>query len=118
MLINLAAWFFFLLALAIDPQFVLTAIGLGLVVGRLLKRAQPSPAPTVQEQTTPNGVPILNEDWIGEEVLDIDDDLVPPTIRAHGARFRNPARYVIEAGPGEYVLYGADGELLDLCCLK
>ena len=118
MFINLVGWLFFLLALAIYPHFVLAAMGLGLVVGWLLRRTQPSPAPTVREQTTPNGLPILNEDWVGEEVLSIDDARIPPTIQAHGARFRNPARYVIEVGPGEYVLYGADGELLDLCCLK
>ncbi|WP_449371596.1 hypothetical protein [Thiomonas sp.] len=61
---------------------------------------------------------ILNEDWENEEVLDIDDPRIPDAIRDFGAGFRNPARYVIDLGHGEYVLYGADGELLDLCYLK
>ena len=47
----------------------------------------------------------------------MDDPRVPQVIREHGARFRNPARYVI-AVDGEYLLYGADGELLDLCRLR
>ena len=60
---------------------------------------------------------ILNEDWEGEDVWYVDDPRVPPSIRDHGARFRNPARYVISVD-GDYLLYGADGELLDLCCLR
>ena len=60
---------------------------------------------------------ILNEDWEGEDVWFVDDPRVPQVIREHGARFRNPARYVI-AVDGEYLLYGADGELLDLCRLR
>jgi len=61
---------------------------------------------------------ILNEDWVNEEVLDIDDPRIPQAIRDFGAAFRNPARYVIDLGHDEYALYGADGELLDLCFLK
>lgn len=49
---------------------------------------------------------ILNEDWEGEDVWYVDDPRVPPSIRDHGARFRNPARYVI-AVDGDYLLYGA-----------
>jgi hypothetical protein len=68
--------------------------------------------------TSRNGLPALNEDWIGEDVLSIDDPWIPPAVQAHGARFRKPARYVIELGPDEYALYAADGELLDLCFLE
>lgn len=35
-----------------------------------------------------------------------------------GMRFRKPARFVIDLGRGEYVLSAADGEVLDLVCLK
>lgn len=61
---------------------------------------------------------LLNEDWIGEDVWAIDDPRVPEEIRAHGAGFRNPACYVIALGDDEFALYGGDGELLDLCCLR
>jgi len=60
----------------------------------------------------------LNPDWEGEEVLDIDDPAVPEEIREFGRRFRNPARYVIHLGWDEYLLYGADGELLDMVFLE
>ena len=53
-----------------------------------------------------------------EEVMDIDDPRVPEEIRGHGMRFRKPARFVIDLGRGEYVLSAADGEVLDLVCLK
>ena len=53
-----------------------------------------------------------------EEVMDIDDARVPESIRAHGKRFRKPARFVVDLGNGEYVLSAADGELLDLVYLK
>lgn len=61
---------------------------------------------------------ILNEDWRGEDVWSIDDPRVPAEVRKHGARFRNPAAWVVEVAPGEYTLYAADGELLDACRLK
>jgi hypothetical protein len=54
---------------------------------------------------------------MGERIR-TSDSCVPPAVQAHGARFRKPARYAIELGPGEYALYTADGELLDLCFLE
>ena len=56
----------------------------------------------------------MNEDWIGEEVLDINDSRFPDTLREHGARFKNPARHVIVIEEGAYILYAEDGELLDI----
>lgn len=53
-----------------------------------------------------------------DELIDIDDPVVPEEIRAHGARFKNPARYVADLGNDEYVLYAQDGELLDMVYLK
>jgi len=53
-----------------------------------------------------------------EELLDIDDYRVPDSIREHGRRFRNPARFAVELGQGEYLLYAEDGELLDMVYLK
>lgn len=61
---------------------------------------------------------MLNEDWVGEVVLAIDDPEVPEAVRRHGARFHNPTRYVIDLGNGDHLLYAADGELLDLCSLE
>ena len=53
-----------------------------------------------------------------EEVMDIDDPRVPEAVRQHGLRFRNPARYVVDLGNGEYILGAEDGELLDLLIIK
>lgn len=112
----------FLLALANYPRVTLISVAVLVVVAWLLKDeklAQPNPRTPPQAQPmTANGLPDLNEDWIGEEVLLIDDARIPQEVRQHGARFRNPARYAIELAPGEYALYGADGELLDLCFLE
>lgn len=55
----------------------------------------------------------MNEDWEGEEVLDINDPGLPNSLREIGRQYRNPARYVIDLGGGEYLLYAEDGELLD-----
>jgi hypothetical protein len=60
----------------------------------------------------------MNEDWQGEELLDVDNPQLPDTLREHAKKFRNPGRYVIEVGESEYVLYAEDGELLDLFFLK
>ena len=57
----------------------------------------------------------MNEDWDGEELVDIEDPGLPDALREHAMRFRNPGKVVIVVGDGEYVLYAADGELLDLC---
>lgn len=32
----------------------------------------------------------MNEDWIGEEVIDIDDPKIPEEIRQHGELFNYP----------------------------
>jgi hypothetical protein len=100
-------------------------LGVGLLIGILLwlqDRSRPAPAVAPMAAPPPRTAdgrfPILNEDWAGEVVLSIDDAEIPELIRRHGARFRNPARYVIDLGEGEYLLYGGDGELLDLCHLK
>ena len=53
-----------------------------------------------------------------EEAMGIDDERVPDLIRAHGLRFRKPARFVFDAGRGEYVLFAEDGEVLDIVHLK
>ncbi|MDM7463810.1 MAG: hypothetical protein P3W95_009200 [Tepidimonas taiwanensis] len=72
----------------------------------------------MREPTSRNGLPALNEDWIGEDVLSIDDERIPQAIREHSARFHNPAQYAIMVNPREYQLYGGDGELLDLRWLR
>lgn len=53
-----------------------------------------------------------------DELLDIDDPRVPDIVRAHGRRFRKPARFVIDLREGEYLLFAEDGELLDGVYLK
>jgi len=53
-----------------------------------------------------------------EELLDIEDPRVPECIREHGRRFRNPARFAVDLGRGEYLLHAEDGELLDVVRLK
>ncbi len=53
-----------------------------------------------------------------EEIMDIDDPRVPEILRAHGRRFRPPAKVVMYLGNGEYVLETDDGEALDLVCLE
>jgi hypothetical protein len=53
-----------------------------------------------------------------EEVLDIEDERVPQVVRQHGRRFRKPAKWVIDVGAGEYVLFSEDGEVLDLVIVR
>ena len=60
----------------------------------------------------------IANDENNEEVMDIDDPRVPEVIRSLGMRFRKPACFVVDLGNGEYVLTAADGEILDLACLK
>lgn len=58
-------------------------------------------------------------DWDGDEdIVDIDNARIPQAVRTHGARFRNPARFVADLGNDEYVLFAEDGELLDLVYLR
>ncbi len=52
------------------------------------------------------------------EIMDIDDPRVPELLRAHGRRFRPPAKVVMCLGNGEYVLETNDGEVLDLVSLE
>lgn len=52
-----------------------------------------------------------------DALMDIDDPRVPHVVRDHGRRFRKPAKYVEDHGFGEYVLFAADGEVLDLIAL-
>lgn len=53
----------------------------------------------------------------GDERADINDPCVPDEVRDHGRRFKKPARYVIDLGNDEFILYAEDGELLDLVSL-
>lgn len=109
-----------LVALVIHPWLMLSAIAIVSVAGLALRK-QPAPAKEMMDmesKTADGRFTLLNEDWVGEIVLSIDDAEVPESIRRHGARFRNPACYVIDLGHGEYLLYGGDGELLDMCVLN
>jgi len=60
----------------------------------------------------------MNEDWEGEDVIDINDKRVLELVRQHGRLFQNPARTVIDACDDSYILYAGDGELLDMVYLK
>jgi len=55
----------------------------------------------------------MNEDWEGEDVLDIDDPDLPDALREQGKLYKNKAQLVINLGDGEYLLYAEDGEMLD-----
>ena len=52
-------------------------------------------------------------DQENDEAIDIDAPRLPDALREHGKRFRKPARYVVDLGGGEYLLYAEDYELLD-----
>lgn len=117
-------FFLVLFALMLQPWLLGVGIMVGILAGIALKLQEHSRSPPVTASQTPTTktadgcFPILNEDWEGEVVRSIDDGEIPEPIRRHGARFRNPARYAIDLGNGEYLLYGGDGELLDLCHLR
>ncbi len=135
-LLSLLTLLFVLVMLALHLWATLGALALILILAVAVEKAWPSaaraaapdkpidvarpmiPQPIDAPRTADGRFPLLNEDWIGETVFSIDDPEIPDIVRRHGARFRNPARYVIDLGNGEYLLYGADGELLDLCWLK
>jgi hypothetical protein len=53
-----------------------------------------------------------------DELMNNEDARVPEAIRAHGSRFRKPARFVVDFGNDEYILIDADGEVLDLVFLS
>lgn len=105
---------------AIQPWLMLAAIAVAIVGGTLSSKPpiREREAPDEKSRTIDGRFPILNEDWAGAVVLAIDDAEVPDIIRRHGTRFRNPARFCVDLGHGEYLLYGGDGELLDMCALK
>ncbi len=122
-------WLLFLLLLARYPVQTLIGLAAIFVVAWVFRKPSGDTStsrgnamtvtPAAMDARTADGrFPLLNEDWAGEIVLAIDDEEVPDVIRVHGARFKNPARYVIDLGHGEYLLYGSDGELLDLCYLR
>lgn len=48
-----------------------------------------------------------------DEEIDIDDPRLPDALREHGQRFKKPARWVIDLGNGEYLLFSEESELLD-----
>lgn len=117
----------FLILLAIHPLPTLIGLAAIFVVAWIFRKPSIDTnggnamtiTPVAMDARTADGrFPILNADWEGEIVLAIDDEEVPEAVRAHGARFRNPARYALDLGNGEYLLYGGDGELLDMCVLK
>jgi len=60
----------------------------------------------------------MNEDWQHNLVIDINAPSLPKAIRQHALSFKNPGKFVIEMGDGEYVLYTEDGDLLDLFFVK
>lgn len=117
-------YFSLLVVFAMKPWILAVTVAAGVLLWLIL-RALPTSSPaasataaTEPPRTADGRFPLLNEDWAGEVVHAIDDPEIPAIIRRHGARLRNPARYAIDLGQGEYLLYGADGELLDLCWLK
>lgn len=113
-------WLLFLFLLAMHPVLTLLGVAAVFIVCWIFCKelGRPPGENTMPARTADGRFPILNEDWEGAIVLAIDDEEVPEVIRAHGARFKNLARYAIDLGRGEYLLYGADGELLDMCVLK
>ena len=58
------------------------------------------------------------DEELQDSVYFADDPRLPPVIREHGARFRNPCFYVVDLGFGEYLLFAEDGELLDAVTMK
>jgi hypothetical protein len=40
----------------------------------------------------------VNEDWEGEELVDIEDPSLPVALREHAGRFKNPGKVVIVVG--------------------
>lgn len=48
-----------------------------------------------------------------DEAIDIDDPRLPGVLREHGKCFKKPARWAIDLGNGEYLLFAEDYELLD-----
>jgi len=57
------------------------------------------------------------DDPFEQDIWPIDDARVPRWVREHGLRFRYPAAFVERLAEGEYVLFGDDGELVDMVYL-
>ncbi|MBU2571131.1 MAG: hypothetical protein KJ725_14105 [Gammaproteobacteria bacterium] len=56
----------------------------------------------------------MNEEpTVEDKEIDINDPRLPDALREHGKLFKKPARWVIDLGNGEYLLYAEDFELLD-----
>lgn len=72
--------------------------------------------PTLQPlAVTPSRkIPVLDETLDQQDIWAIDDYRVPLWVREHGLRFRYPAAFVECLGDGEYVLFGDDGEMVDM----
>ena len=119
-MLEVLGWLLFLFLLATHPVPTLLGVAAFFVVGWIFRKElnQSQGENSMQARTADGRFPILNEDWEGAVVLAIDDEEVPDVIRVHGARFKNPARHAIDLGNGEYLLYGGDGELLDMCVSK
>lgn len=64
-------------------------IVVGVIAGMVFRKqlAAVKQAADIEAKTADGRFPILNEDWIGETVLAIDDAEVPEVIRRHGASF-------------------------------
>lgn len=59
-------------------------------------------------------IPVPDETLDQQDIWAIDDYRVPLWVREHGLRFRYPAAFVECLGDGEYVLFGDDGEMVDM----
>ena len=72
--------------------------------------------PTLQPlvATPPWKISVPDETLDQQDIWTIDDYRVPLWVRAHGLRFRYPAAFVECLGDGEYVLFGDDGEMVDM----
>lgn len=57
----------------------------------------------------------MNQDQMSDEdeAIDINDPRLPDALREHGKRFHRPARWAVDLGDGEYLLFSEDYELLD-----
>lgn len=61
----------------------------------------------------PTIINMVQNELDNDEAIDINDPKLPDALREFGKRFKEPARWVIDLGDGEYLLYSEDYELLD-----